>query len=476
MPVAIVQLPDLSRLSSAVGRGKDPSSLAGVVAVSFLGVIIMLGGGGSPNPLPELILQLITAALLAAWAVTLGARAYFKRPPAQLSGPAILFAVILFAIPLIQLLPLPPILWHALPGRAGERAALALIGQQDSWRPLTISPARTIAAGLALIVPLIAMVMVASLGRAGRAMIMGVIAGVALLSLVLGAAQMSGGNGNWLRFYVPDQPFLSGFQANRNSSADLLLVGYLALSAVMLEWIGLRRTRAEQFRWPLVIAAPFLMLVLGIVLTGSRAGMMLVPLVVIAQLGIFQAHLALSRRVGLALLGIVTAGAVLPLLLRNSVIAGILARYDFAGEFRPELWKDSLYSLGQYWPFGAGLGNFVPVFLASERLEVVDPTVPNRAHNDFLEFAIEAGLPGTVVLAICAAILIGLAHKHWRSGVPGARVQVWFGGVVLAVLGLHSMVDYPLRSMSLAAIAAISAAMLMPMPHRQSGNSGSKVQ
>ena len=284
MPVAIVQLPDLLRLSSAVGRGKDPSSLAGVVAVSFLGVVIMLGGGGSPNPLPELILQLITAALLAAWAATLGARAYFKRPPAQLSGPAILLAVILFAIPLIQLIPLPPILWHGLPGRAGERAALALIGQQDSWRPLTISPARTIAAGLALIVPLIAMVMVASLDRAGRAMIMGLIAGIALLSLVVGAAQMSGGTGNWLRFYVPDQPFLSGFQANRNSSADLLLVGYLALSAAMLERIGLRRTRAEQFRWPLVMAAPFLMLALGIVLTGSRAGMMLVPLVVIAQL------------------------------------------------------------------------------------------------------------------------------------------------------------------------------------------------
>ncbi len=476
MPVAVVQPPDLSRLSSDFGRGISPPSLAGLVAALFLGVVIMLGGGGSPNPQPELILQLITALLLAGWAATLAVRAYLRQPSTRLSRPAVLLGVALVAIPLIQLIPLPPVLWHSLPGRAGERAALALIGQQDSWRPLTISSARTIAAGLALIVPLIVMVMVASLGRAGRAMIMGLIAGIALLSLVVGAAQMSGGTGNWLRFYVPDQPFLSGFQANRNSSADLLLVGYLALSAAMLEWIGLRRTRAEQIRWPLVMAAPFLVLMLGIVLTGSRAGMMLVPLVVIAQLGIFQTHLTLSRRVGLTLLGIVTAGAALPLLLRNSVIAGILARYDFAGEFRPELWKDSLYSLGQYWPFGVGLGNFVPVFMAGERLEVVDPTVPNRAHNDFLEFVIEAGLPGIVVFAIFAAILMGLARKHWRSGVPGARAQVWFGGVVLVVLGLHSMVDYPLRSISLAAIAAVAAAMLLPMPRQQSGNNESKVQ
>lgn len=474
--MALAQFHDSLRFSPEIGRERDASSLAAIVAVSYLGVVIMLGGGGSPNPLPELILQLITAVLLAIWAVMLGGRAYFKQPAAQLSRPAVLLAFALFAIPLIQLIPLPPIVWHGLPGRAGERAALALIGQQDSWRPLTISSARTIAALLALTVPLVVMVMVASLGRAGRAMIMGVIAGVALLSLIVGAAQMSGGNGNWLRFYVPDQPFLSGFQANRNSSADLLLVGYLALSAAILEWIGLRGGCAGQYRWPLVMATPFLVLVLGIVLTGSRAGMMLVPLVVIAQLVVFRAHVALSRKVGLALLGIVTAGAALPFLLRNSVIAGILERYDFAGEFRPELWKDSLYSLGQYWPFGVGLGNFVPVFLASERLEVVDPTVPNRAHNDFLEFAIEAGLLGTVVFALCAAILIALARKHWRSGVPGARLQVWFGGAVLVVLGLHSMVDYPLRSISLAAIAAAAAAMLLPMPRHQSGHNESGVQ
>lgn len=478
--MGVIRFPDLSRVSSNFGRElsreNDSHIFSGVAAVLFSGVVLMLGGGGSPNPLPELILQLVTALLLVGWAVTLGVRAYLKQPAARFSRPAVLLAIALLAIPLIQLVPLPPILWHGLPGREGERAALALIGQQDSWRPLTFSVARTVAALLALTVPLVAMVMVASLDRAGRVMIMGLIAVVALLSLVVGAAQMSGGTGHWMRFYVPDQPFLSGFQANRNSSADLLLVGYLALSAVMLEWIGLRGIRADQIRWPLVLIVPYLVLLIGIVLTGSRAGMMLVLVVMIAQLLIFRAHIALSRGVGLALVGIVTASVALPLLLRNSVIAGILARYDFAGEFRPELWKDSLYSLGQYWPFGAGLGNFVPVFMAGERLEAVDPTVPNRAHNDFLEFAIETGLPGILVVSICAAVLIGLARKHWRSGVPGAQTQVWFGGAVLAVLGLHSMVDYPLRSMSLATIAAVAGAMLLPMPLKQSVNNQSKVQ
>ena len=135
---------------------------------------------------------------------------------------------------------------------------------------------------------------------------------------------------------------------------------------------------------------------------------------------------------------------------------------------RPEIWRDTIYAIGQYWPWGRGIGTFVPVFLAAERLEAVDWSHPNRAHNEVLELALEAGLPGLVLLAV----LLGLLAWRWAvrvcaTAAPQERAELGFAVATLVTLGAHSIVDYPLRSMALAALAGVAAGFILaPACHR----------
>jgi O-antigen ligase len=189
-----------------------------------------------------------------------------------------------------------------------------------------------------------------------------------------------------------------------------------------------------------------------------------------------------SRRIGLrgALGGLAGAIAALGagyLALRQTGPASqALARSSLGRDFRFELWEDTRFAIVQYWPFGSGIGSFKPVFVAAERLEVVDPSMPVRAHNDFLELALEGGIFGLILLGLAAVWLGWMTLRAWRSSAPGAgrkggsagdsgaRAQIIFAVAVFLIIALHSVVDYPLRSMALACLAGVAAGLLASVP------------
>ena len=127
---------------------------------------------------------------------------------------------------------------------------------------------------------------------------------------------------------------------------------------------------------------------------------------------------------------------------------------------RGAIWTDTIFAIRQYWPVGFGMGGFEPAMLPAERLEVLIAAVPNRAHNEFLEIGLEAGALGYAMLAATVIACLTLARRAWRAA-PAMRRQVIFGLGVLIILALHSIVDYPLRSMALACLAGVAAGMLV---------------
>lgn len=429
-----------------------------LIPVLLMGAALVLGGGGTPAPLPELALQLLAFVALAIWALV-GPRALPTAAPA-----AWWIAGLVLALPLFQLVPLPPAVWQSLPGRDLEREALALVGAQDTWRPISVAPARTLAALLAIIVPAIVLIMTASLDRAGRGMVVAAIAGIGLLALLVGVAQMAGGQLDSFRFYVPDVGYLNGFQANHNSAADVLLVAMVAFAASVREWGARRRGDARTGYRLGLVAGACVLFSFGVFLTASRAGVFLLPVAWGAVVVIVRPWLNLSRRTVLAaafgLLAVVVGVAIL--LQTNAVATRVADRFAFGNEFRPQLWRDALFAAREYLPWGAGMGAFVPVFLAIERLEVVDPSMPNRAHNEILELLVEGGVFGMALLAVIVGLLVRRALAAWRQPPVGSSAQVYFAVAVFCVFALHSQVDYPLRSMSLACIAAVAAGLLMP--------------
>ncbi len=431
----------------------------GLVAAGFLAVLLVLGGGGSPAPLPELVLELLAAVLLVLWLFTPWAGPDWMRVP----RPAWLIAGLVTAVPLLQLIPLPPFIWHALPGRELERAALALIDSQDQWRSWSQAPHRTLASLLSLLPPLLMLVMTSALSRDGRMTLIYSIAAIALATLVLGALQLSAGDASPVHLYEVTNPLLAGFQANHNSTADILLIA-LMTSPVILRDLADRRIIARNRGLILGIAAASIALIaFGVVLTASRMGIFLLPVPLLASLWILRPWLVLSwRTVAYTTAGALGLLAIGLLMLRdNPVLAAIIARFDFSEELRPQLWRDGLYVAQKYFPFGVGMGDFVPALIADERLEVVRPSLPNRAHNDFIELASEAGIAGVAALS---AIWLMLTRAFWqamkrRPGQTG--VLAMFAGATLVILALHSLVDYPFRSMSLAALGAVCAGLLL---------------
>ena len=109
---------------------------------------VLLGGGGVAYGLRNLVIQLFALLLLMVHGDIV---ARFWRE----SGWGLRLLVFSsLALPLIQLIPLPPYLWQALPGREAVLASHRVAGWGDAqWFPLSMDRARTLVAFTGMIVP-----------------------------------------------------------------------------------------------------------------------------------------------------------------------------------------------------------------------------------------------------------------------------------------------------------------------------------
>lgn len=443
----------------------------------------IFGGGGTPSPLSELVVQLAAAVVLAIWVLL--------REPRTVPKAALLLAGLVILLPLLQLVPLPPAVWQSLPGRAVEQQSLALIGSADRWMPLSMVPSRTLAGLLSLVAPLAILVMTASLNPEEQRFPVAAAALLGVLTALVGAAQLADGSGRALRFYsYTNLEWVTGFQANRNATVDVLLIGIAAAAACVAlwhlrnhapgrsspksggtaperrkDWRTAGRPNSPRSRKWLVAAVVILPLAFAAVMTGSRAGIaLLIPVLAAAALLLASPGARLrGRTLALAAAGLMLGlGALLLAIARVPRIAAVINRFDASGDFRSELWNDTWYAVAAHWPWGGGLGSFQTLMVAAERLEVVDRTRPNRAHNDYLELLLEGGAPGMVLLVAAAGVLIYAAVRKWRAITdPRDRIYHLFTMTCIGVIALHSLVDYPLRSMSLASLMAMAAGLLL---------------
>ena len=342
---------------------------------------------------------------------------------------------------------------------------------QNSWRAWSLAPSRTLAALLSLAPPLLLLVMTSALRRRGQMALIRSIAVMAVATLVLGAVQLSTDNDNPAHLYGVVEPMLVGFQAYHNSTADVLLIAMMT-GPILLRDLAERQIVPDN---PVLIrgiaGVIIALLALGVVLTASRMGIFLLPIPLLASAWILRPWLKITWRTVVMSLGGALLLAVIGFVLArgNPVLGSIIARFDFAQELRPQLWRDGFYVAQKYFPFGVGMGDFVPALIADERLEVIWPSLPNRAHNDFLELACEAGILGIGALSAISLILTKAIRRSLRERSGQSLPLVIFAGTALVILALHSLVDYPFRSMALACLGAVCAGLLLT-PQLASGS------
>jgi len=421
---------------------------------------ILFGGASRQNEPQLMMLELLSLPVIGLALLQLQTQRGFGRIAAPL---ALLLAMI--AVSLAQLVPIPFDLWQAAPGRGALVGGLRLTGFNKGWLPLSLTPDETRRATLALLIPLGILLGAGACSRDQVRLLAAIVVLAAGVSLLIGALQLAGGLESPLRFYPrANEDAAVGVFANRSHQGALLLTAL----PVLATWIvQLTRENRKLGVSALIGIAAFAVVIVGVVITHSRAALMLGVIVVVASLLLLWRNSRRARvnpAMGLAgmaaLLAMGAAGvfAINPVLKRFAPI-GEEQRLDF--------WPSVIDGARHFSPLGSGAGSFVDAYRMFEPLELVSRAYLNHAHNEYLQVWFEQGWPGLAVLGLFAVWVLWRAVMVWRNREGAEQSLGQAATVIIVLLAVHSAVDYPLRTPALAAVFALMCAILARSGPRQ---------
>jgi hypothetical protein len=441
------------------------------VFVAFF-VIVFFTGGGSRDDVQSLLLLRPLAVLFCAYALIV------KAPEKWKGRMFPLFIVgALLALMVLQLIPLPPSIWTEMPGRQIFAEIADIAGIEQPWRPLTLSPSKTLNSLFSLAVPIAVMMLYLNLDREYRKRAMLVIIVLCAISALWAIFQLAGpARGPLYTYRITNFGAGVGLFANRNHQAVIL-----ASAILMLGWYAASLKpntpqAALKFYGSIMTILVFVPLIF---VTGSRAGLILmVPALILALFFIYfgdysarkspkressprrKTTLFSGRRVILATSIAAIAGlVVLSVLLSRSLAFDRLFGSNDLGELRVELLPTLFTMLKDYLPWGSGFGSFEHAYKIYEPQGLLSPTYLNQAHNDWLQYPIEGGVPA-LLIAVSAfawfAMRFLILAKNWRVA-TSAKYQGLTCVAAMLFLLAGSIGDYPLRVPSIMAAFAVLA-------------------
>lgn len=432
-------------------------------------VLTFLLGGGARSDIQSLAVLRPVAVLAGAWALMTIRREQMREYRALF-----ILMVAAVGIVLLQLVPLPPTLWHRLGGRELFIEIDAALGLNGIWRPISISPDATFNALGALLVPAATLLLATHLSAEERRGLLPLLVALGLISGFLGLLQMIGPQRGPLYFYrITNNGSAVGLFANRNHAAIFLATMFPMLAVMASHATGTeQRVRFLKYS-ALVIGAVLVPLML---VTGSRAGLVIGGVGLISVFPLYRAPVGYEasgrrRRKGGNLPVLVTAGGILLALVtvlfsRAEALQRLLSA-DQNGDLRFRVWGPILDMSWKYFPFGAGIGSFAEAYQIDETGSLLATRYLNHAHNDWLETLMTGGLPGIGLALIATLVCAARAYVVWRQPKVSLRVDLArMSSVILLLLILASAADYPLRVPSLASLSVIAAVLLFAEPRK----------
>ena len=446
------------------------SSETGLVffAVPLLAAVLLFAPliKGGNRPVPLLLLELAALVLFALMAMQ-----PFKSvwPVFTHHLPKLLLAAIggVLFLPLVQLIPLPESLWTMLGGRDFYAAALAAIGNESAFRPISLVPAATEAAWLALLPPVAVFLTTVALPGSKLKTLAYLFIGMAVVQAIIGLGQFGTGS---VTVFGPLGGLYSnsgiGTYANRDHLAGLLEMALPITLALLMANIqrgakaprkhhhkGLRQRISQhlsqyflhgfKFNRAALLAAAGIAILLGLVFTRSRTGLAL------GMLSILLCALLFARRIGgERSTSMVSIFSVIGLALAIEIgLAPVLERFtdqSIADDGRWAIFSGTLAGIGEFFPIGSGIGAFPEVY---RRFQPGDISMfVNHAHNDYLEWLFEGGLIAAVLILVFLVCYIRrwpqvLKSEHWSHF---HFIQL-AAGISVLLLGLHGLVDFNLH-------------------------------
>lgn len=438
-------------------RHAHPANLSFWLLCALLIGVWLLGGASRPDVPAQALVRAMAWAMLAI-AIFKGLVSVPRMWPFPLTLVAVMGLILC-----VQLLPLPPSMWTALPGRAVLEGAASAMGANQPWRPLSMSPPATVNALSALIIPFVVLVLAARLNRPLQWRMVTLMLLAVVASAVLGVVELAGTN-----FDYPLINDVAGLMsanfANRNHFALFLALGCVLLPA----WL-LRRDPS----WPMLCAGAgtLALLILAVLSSGSRAGTALALLATSIGLLLVKDELVgMSRRMprgaGIAIVAglvVMLAGSVwLSFSLGRAVALDRAFAMEAGEDLRTQALPVVLAMIARYFPAGTGYGTFDPVYRISEPDALLNPLYFNHAHNDWLEAILDGGILG-LALVLVAVVWLGIrSGRVWLGKAPEGDRLARLGSAVLLLICLASLADYPARTPLVMAVAAMAALWLAP--------------
>ncbi len=245
--------------------------------------------------------------------------------------------------------------------------------------------------------------------------------------------------GRVLWFFPSPYPDVWGPFLSRNDFA-----GFLELSLPVALWLSSGRAEVRVPIW-----VPAWMLAAGLA-AGSRAGAVLLLGEAGLVMGMASWRRAIAKFVMLAALLAMVAGA--------GTLLGRFAEKD-PFRYRLEMAASSVRMIRDHPWQGSGLGTYASVYPAYATFDL-GATV-EHAHDYWLEWAAEGGIPLALVWLVLAVAVSG----------PAVR-SIW--GIGILAVFLHALVDYPfarfgLTAWNFALLGALSVREVSPASHSLSG-------
>ena len=352
-----------------------------------------------------------------------------------------------------HLVPLPYDVWSGLPGRQVIVDIDKAVGLGQISRPLSMSPDETMNALLSLSVPLAVLVLASQFDGLRQRRALGV---VLLLSFTSAAAGLLQATGADIVLYSRQATQdVAGLFVNRNHQAALLALIFPMAAVAISAGVGAGLPRKiEAFAG----ASMCLVVVPLVLVTGSRTGLLVsgASLVLVFAFGLLPLkRIAIRPWVRYS----VAFGSVVALVWATiwaSRDVAFMRLEDRTEDLRWPVWQSIVDMLPHYLPWGTGVGSYAEAYRVLEPDNLLRPTFSNHAHNEVLEILFTAGLPGAVLLLLALAFLAVAVWRGLRASGDTALFK-HLGVLVIILLAIASISDYPVRTPILSAIFVLAA-------------------
>ena len=423
------------------------------IAPTYLFACLILGGSAQ-GIWQNMILQLAGVAIIA-WAAAAPAEEPLLRPAKQL----LLLAILGILVVALELVPLPPAVWSHLGPRNEFVEGYRALGLAVPALPLSMTPAPSLDSLLGIIPPLAIFCGIVRLRAFRPDWLAGALLAAMVAGILIGALQVassSSGQSPWYLYEDTNVGAAVGFFANANHMAILLVVALPFLAA-----IAATARRANVQRYSAVLALTIgigLVVLVGLALNRSLAGYGLALPVLAASALIILPSTSRLRIWAVALAVVLVIAAVVGLEVTSIGSSKLGQEASTSVQSRTDILVTTTRAMRDFLAFGSGLGSFRQVYHLYERPEQVTNTYVIHVHNDYIEFALETGVAGIIVMALFLAWWAVAVWRVWRTAEAGPFARA--ASIASAAILVHSLVDFPLRTAAMSACFAMCVALL----------------